>query len=125
MAHGLTAMPTLTNTPRPATRADLDALRCATPGCECGGILYLAPVCHPRAACTVRYFAGVIEVLWRDLSTPGRRDRRREERDAMTIKTIAVVAGIVLLLVAGYLSSSARDRILIAAIALLSFALLG
>lgn len=37
------------------SRAELDPIRCGTPGCECGGPLFLSPVCHQGGPVLVSY----------------------------------------------------------------------
>lgn len=44
------------------TRRDLDGQRCHTPGCGCGGVLFLHPQCHPHRGVDVAYDEGVLTI---------------------------------------------------------------
>lgn len=48
----------------------LDEQVCTTPGCGCGGVMWVHGTCHPHAALTVIYYAGTLYLECAECSHP-------------------------------------------------------
>jgi len=46
----------------PMTRIELDQQRCDTPGCGCGGVIFIHPTCHAHRGVDVSYVEGVLSL---------------------------------------------------------------
>lgn len=52
--------------PAPLYAEDFVPMKCETPGCTCGGAIFIHPRCHPEAGTWVSILDGVATVICRE-----------------------------------------------------------